>query len=59
MSDKNSKVVNGFSGPFKLKLFKKHDKSSEHQKCVAAKKALTSPVLHLYYMYEENRQKNV
>lgn len=35
-SDQSSKVVTGFTGPFKLETFKKHDKSLQHRNCVAA-----------------------
>jgi hypothetical protein len=38
-----SKVVNGFSAPFKLVTFKKHDKSCQHLKSIDAKNALSVP----------------
>jgi hypothetical protein len=40
ISDQNSKTVKGFTGPFKLETFKKHDKSFQHQNCVRANNAL-------------------
>jgi hypothetical protein len=43
LTDCNSKVVNGFSAPFKLKNFKKHGKSFEHFKCIEANNALSAP----------------
>jgi hypothetical protein len=38
-ADQNSKVVKGFLGPFKLKTFKRLDKSFHHQKYVKADNA--------------------
>jgi hypothetical protein len=43
LADCNSKVVNGFSAPFKLETFKKHDKSFQHLKCTEANNALPAP----------------
>ncbi|XP_040177111.1 zinc finger protein 862-like [Rana temporaria] len=38
--DHASKIVKGFSGPFKLETFKKHGQSLQHNKCIKAKHAL-------------------
>jgi hypothetical protein len=35
--------VNGFAGPFKLEMFKKHNKSFQHKKCVMVYSALLPP----------------
>lgn len=33
LSDPTSKIIKGFSGPFKLETFKKHEKSNQHMQC--------------------------
>lgn len=43
LSDHTSKVVKGFSGPFKAETFKKHEKSSQHMRCVATMNAKLNP----------------
>ncbi|XP_063287718.1 uncharacterized protein LOC134572592 [Pelobates fuscus] len=41
IADHGSKVVKGFSGPFKLETFKKHAKSRLHEKCINAEPDVT------------------
>jgi hypothetical protein len=43
IEDENSKILKDFTGPFKLKTFKKHGKSLQHQKWVKANYALLAP----------------
>jgi hypothetical protein len=42
LADCNSKVANGFSAPFKLETFKKHE-SFQHLNCTEAKNVLSEP----------------
>jgi hypothetical protein len=36
-------IVKGFAGPFKMKIFKEHNKSFQHKMCEEAKGALLTP----------------
>lgn len=36
ISDQSSSIVRGFSGPFKIESFKKHEKSNQHARCCSA-----------------------
>jgi hypothetical protein len=42
LADYTSKVVNGFSAPFKLEIFKKRDKSFQRLKCIEANNTLSA-----------------
>lgn len=43
LADSNSKILQGYTGPFKLDSFRKHQKSYQHQKCLKAKDAQLAP----------------
>lgn len=43
IADSSSKVVTGYSGPFKLETFKKHEKSYTHIKCEEANTTKKNP----------------
>ncbi|XP_070587501.1 zinc finger protein 862-like [Erythrolamprus reginae] len=43
IADQASRIVKGFSGPFKLETFKKHAKSLQHLNCVEATHAALAP----------------
>ena len=43
LSDPTSKIIKGFSGPFKLETFKKHEKSNQHMRCADALRARRNP----------------
>jgi hypothetical protein len=49
-------IMKGFAGPFKVKIFKKHNKSFQHKICEKANGAVSTPEVIPLVTYKKRIQ---